>query len=198
MAARTGIQLTKTFTKAILFAIRHHSGQYRKGNRAPYVSHPIAVSTLVLEMGGTEQEAVAAILHDVVEDCDVTLNDLESEFDSEVSVLVGAVTEQLDRDNHSWQERKIDYLEQLDRASDSAWLIAMCDKFHNLSSLVRDIRYRGDKAWIIFNADPKDICWYYQEFLTRLEKKFGKDQARRTALVDEFREMVETIKQAAS
>lgn len=190
MAAKSGISLSPNFEAALQFATAKHEGQYRKGNRAPYISHPLAVAALALECGATETQAVAALLHDVIEDCDVSPEEIAERFGQEVAAIVVACTERLDKDSAPWRVRKQDYLAQLETAPPVVALVVICDKFHNLSSLIHDIRFRGDAAWGIFKASPADIRWYYRELGKIFRKREELLLGRSGALLQEFERLI--------
>lgn len=192
MAAKMGIRLTPKFEAALQFATTSHEGQYRKGNRAPYISHPMTVAAIALECGASEEQAIAALLHDVIEDCDVPAEEIESRFGETVARLVVACTERLDKDMVPWRVRKQDYLDQIATAPSEAVFVMVCDKFHNLTSLVQDIRFRGESAWGIFKAPPEDIRWYYSELVLIFRARTELD-GRIGALIGEFERLVASI-----
>ncbi len=155
---------TGKLADAIKFAIDKHDGQLRKGTSIPYISHPLTVCALVLEAGGTEDEACAAVLHDVVEDRrDLPIEQLiRNQFGEHVANIVMACTEP-DRSDFSWQERKDRYLEHLKVADASARLICAKDKLHNCLSLVGDLRRHGSKVWLRFNTSSERSIWFYRQ-----------------------------------
>lgn len=190
MSVKPGIELSKDYERALLFGLRAHAEQFRKGNRAPYFSHPMSVSSFVMEYGGNEEQAIAALLHDTIEDCEVTAEELRNEFGPKVAQLVEECTEPLsEKSTHTWEERKDAYLEQVRKASDEAILIILCDKYHNLHSLWRDLEYRGEAAWRIFRESPDKLAWYYAE----LEKLFAArecfHQKRASGLVNTYADL---------
>lgn len=193
MAARSGIKLSSKFEEALSFSTQKHEGQYRKGNRAPYISHPMAVASLAMEMGGSEIQAMAALLHDVIEDCEVTEAEIAEKFGAAVAAIVVECTEKLDRERSSWRERKMHYLEQLRRASGDAILVAACDKFHNISSLVMDLQFRGESAWIIFKEPATEVRWYYQQLDLLFQNREIPESSRLCALLREFSSLVRQI-----
>lgn len=167
------LDLTGRFTDAVGYALAAHDGQVRKGTRIPYASHLLAVSALVLEHGGDELQATAAILHDVVEDCGgrPRLDEVRERFGPRVAELVEALSDSLGEDPSTkapWRRRKEDYLEhlgQLARQGHPAALVALCDKLHNARAIVADAsdpEGPGAAVWDRFSADPSGVAWYYR------------------------------------
>ncbi|MBI3541722.1 MAG: HD domain-containing protein [Deltaproteobacteria bacterium] len=160
-----GKRLTKKFDRAVRFAIRAHDGQVRKGNRAPYISHPMAVASIVLEYGGSETQAIAALLHDVVEDCGVSEARLARLFGKPVARIVMECSDfcgPIDEKKPPWRARKEEYLAHLPRSSSEALLVSAADKLHNARATVHDARHYGERIWKNFNAAPEEMLWYYR------------------------------------
>lgn len=160
--------LSPKYERALQFAIRAHAGQYRKASRVPYISHPLAVSSLVLEYGGNETQAIAALLHDVIEDCGVKPTRLKELFGQRVTRIVVECSDFMGPKNApkpAWKLRKQAYLAALRAASAEALLVSIADKIHNARAIERDVRELGPKAWKKFNAPPAEIAWYYRELL---------------------------------
>lgn len=154
--------------EALAFAAERQGRQVRKGTRIPYVSHLLHVAGLVLEHHGRVDEAIAALLHDVVEDADVTCDELRERFGDTVSAIVAACTDSLAetsvRDHSTWLERKTRYLAHLKDAPRAAVLVSACDKRHNLGALVADVRRDGRDSLRRFNAAPAQLVWFYRSF----------------------------------
>jgi len=163
---------------ALAFAIDAHGDQRRKDG-SPYASHLLQVAGLVLEHGGSEAAAVAALLHDVVEDTTVTLDEIGSRFGMEVASIVESCTDAVDlpRGPSTWRARKEAYLAHVPSASTDAALVSACDTLHNLRSR------RGALGG--FNASEKDRQWFYGELVRRLAAR-GDVPA---AIVDELRSL---------
>ena len=158
---------------ALVFALRAHADQMRKGTRVPYVSHLFQVAGLVLEAGGDTDQALAGLLHDSIEDCDeVDAAVLRARFGDEVTRIVEVCTdvEPGDRSDakSDWGVRKTRYLERLEAADERARLVAACDKLHNLRSLVADLRAHGAATLERFTARPEQTRWYYESAHARL------------------------------
>jgi GTP pyrophosphokinase len=154
-------RLTKRFEEALLFASRRHAKQKRKGTAVPYVSHLLAVSALVLENDGSEEEAIAALLHDAVEDRAATLDEIRDRFGTRVANIVWGCSDTDEHPKPPWKARKTAYIEHLKSAGRSQRLISAADKLHNARSILRDYRIEGDRVWGRFNADKTQTLWYY-------------------------------------
>lgn len=144
-----------------------HGGHRRLGTQIPYVAHLMIVAGLVLEDGGDETQAIAALLHDAVEDGGgpAVLDRIGAEFGAEVAAIVRACSDSLDPgDTRSWRERKASYLAHLPDVVDEATLrVALADKVHNARSIVRDYRAEGHALWERFaNKTLDDQLWYYR------------------------------------
>ena len=154
-----------SFIAAFAFAVEAHGDQTRKGSEIPYTSHLSQVAGLVLEFGGDSEQAIAALLHDVVEDCDVELATLRSRFGSAVAEIVEHCTDLVPGDRADrkspWLERKRRYLAQIRGANARSRLVAACDKLHNLRNVVSDLRQHGTSTLDRFTASPAQTHWYY-------------------------------------
>jgi len=157
---------SKQYVKALKYAAKQHRKQARKGSTIPYVSHVMAVSGIVWEAGGTETEAIAALLHDVVEDCDVSLTTLEKKFGADVARIVEACSDYVPAVDGpvkpAWGIRKQVYIDRLASEPKDALLVTAADKIHNGESILHDIDTFGAGVWTRFNASPAEIAWYYE------------------------------------
>ena len=145
------------YAKAVAMAVAAHYGVFRTGTNVPYISHPLAVSAMAMEYGGSEDVAIAAVLHDVVEDAGKAfIVPIREEFGPYVADLVMAVSH-LGRG--TWKEKRIEYLAHLARSSAEVLHIAGSDKLHNARAIVSD----GPGVFAIFNAPREDVIWYYTE-----------------------------------
>lgn len=151
------------FAYALDYATRAHHEQLRKGSDIPYVSHLLAVAALVLEDGGDEDEAIAALLHDVVEDQGGTrrLAEVEREFGPAVAAIVESCSDTLVTPKPPWRERKAVYIAHLEEAGPSAVRVSLADKVHNVRTIVLDYRRLGEALWGRFDPDA-DPVWYYR------------------------------------
>jgi (p)ppGpp synthase/HD superfamily hydrolase len=155
--------LTKRFECALIYATRLHAQQVRKVTGVPYISHLLSVAALVLEDGGTEDEAIAALLHDALEDQNhpTLRQDIKQLFGDEVLTIVEGCTESDTIPKPPWRDRKLWYLEHLRGASVSVRRIALADKLHNARSLLADWRRLGDGIWHEFKQGKAGTLWFY-------------------------------------
>lgn len=159
------MNLTDRFADALGFAERLHRNQTRKGNKIPYIAHLLAVAATVLEWGGDEDTAIAALLHDAVEDQGglATADLIRERFGDLVVQLVLACTDSVSDDPTQklpWEARKQAYLNKLVTAGRDVALITAADKLHNLTAMVRDVKAYGPNTLARF-AVPGRITWYY-------------------------------------
>ena len=162
--------LTERFDRAMARAAELHRGQMRKASNVPYISHPMAVAALVLEHMGTEAQAIAALLHDVLEDTPSTEAELRTEFGGDVADIVVACSDTMDHDAKApWRQRKEGYLAHLADAPDDALLVVVADKLHNARSIATDLERIGPALWDRFTtADPADQEWYFRSVAAQL------------------------------
>ena len=164
-------RLTDRYTQALAYAAEIHADQTRKGpGQTPYISHLLAASSLVLEAGGDEDEAIAGLLHDAAEDQggEARLADIEKRFGLRVAGIVRECSDSLSDDpgeKEDWLVRKQRYIEHLTTATPSALLVTAADKTHNARSLVSDIRLFGVDYLEPFTATPEQTIWYYSQVL---------------------------------
>jgi (p)ppGpp synthase/HD superfamily hydrolase len=156
--------LTARFLRALEFAFELHKDQYRKGTDTPYFSHLLAVTSVVCEDGGDEDQAIAAILHDAVEDHGgyQTLFEIKQEFGERVADIVATCSDSFVLPKPSWEKRKKDYLFHLPTASPEARRVSLADKLHNARSILRDLECMGDSIWERFNGGKEGTLWYYK------------------------------------
>jgi hypothetical protein len=154
------------FDDAVALATDLHRHQLRKGTDIPYVSHLLGVCSLVLAAGGSEDEAVAAVLHDAVEDQggEKTLRIIRERFGHDVAAIVEACSDTTEDRKPPAMERKLSYLAELDQdsTSRSVLLVSAADKLHNLRSIVLDHQAVGDDLWGRFHLSPAEQLWYYR------------------------------------
>jgi (p)ppGpp synthase/HD superfamily hydrolase len=162
--------LTDRFDRALHLATGHHRAQLRKGTEIPYVSHLLAVTALVLEMGGSEDEAIAALLHDAVEDQGgpTRLEDIRGRFGERVAQIVEGCSDSIREEGEpkaDWWERKcahLDHLAHVDGDLAAPLLrVSMADKLSNLRATVRDAGLDGDGFWKVFKHGAASQLWYY-------------------------------------
>jgi (p)ppGpp synthase/HD superfamily hydrolase len=184
--------LTDRFLAAVAFAVEAHGAQRRKGTEIPYVAHLLVATGLVLEDGGDEDEAIAAMLHDAVEDAGGApmLADIRERFGARVADIVEACSDTLTPEHKEpWRERKEHYLTHLRQVDDDGVLrVSLADKVHNARSLVRDYRVEGARLWQRFaTRSAADQLWYYESLVDFF-------QARRPGpLTDDLRLAVDEL-----
>jgi (p)ppGpp synthase/HD superfamily hydrolase len=166
--------LTDRFAEALGFAEKIHREQRRKGNDIPYVAHLMAVTATVLEWGGDEDTAIAALLHDAVEDQggEPIAEEIRRRFGNRVAGLVLHCTDSLASDPATklpWEDRKTGYLARLATAGSEAALITAADKIHNLTATIRDVRANGPATLARFER-PDRLVWYYSSVADALER----------------------------
>jgi (p)ppGpp synthase/HD superfamily hydrolase len=144
---------------AIEFAAKARSSQFRKGTDIPYISHPYGVGLILQQAGCGEEEIIAGILHDTIEDTAVTEEDIQSVFGASVLLIVKGCSEP--NKEASWEERKEHTLEYLKQAHLSVRQVSCADKLHNLRSIKRDLADRGESAWGKFKRGRDAQKWYY-------------------------------------
>ncbi|UYV35950.1 HD domain-containing protein [Rhodobacteraceae bacterium D3-12] len=188
--------LTDRFDDALSYAARLHRDQTRKGSGVPYVSHLIAVASLVLEYGGDEDQAIGGLLHDAVEDQGgaAALAEITSRFGPRVAAIVTACSDS-DGDNKApWEERKNAYLAGIAKKSDDAVLVTTCDKLHNATSIVEDLRRVGPTVFERFTARRDGTLWYYRELARALAQRApGPLTERLSRRVDELHTLAESM-----
>jgi (p)ppGpp synthase/HD superfamily hydrolase len=161
--------LSQRFDQALAWASELHRDQKRKGGRVPYIAHLLAVAALVLEAGGDEDEAIAALLHDAVEDQGgaPTRAAIEERFGPRVAAIVDGCTDTDETPKPPWKARKVAYLEALAQADDSVRLVVGADKLHNATCTLHDLRREGPAVWDRFRGRDNAI-WYYRSVLETL------------------------------
>lgn len=184
-------------TQALLFATTHHQHQHRKGTRIPYMAHLLNVCKIVAENNCSDDVLAAALLHDVVEDTDVTIQELETTFGQNIADIVRGATEldKLEKKNSekesSWIERKehtIHFLSQ--EATIEQLLVSGADKLDNLRSIVYDYSKIGNTIWTRFNATKEQQTWYYSSIANIMV-----DKGKQNNVLAEFgNEMLELCK----
>jgi len=174
----------------LLFAARKHAGQVRKGTPAPYISHLMGVASLVLEAGGDEDLAIAALLHDVVEDCGGApmLKEVRQRFGRRVAHVVEGCTQEVDL---PWRERRESYIKHLRNADADVRLVSAADKLHNARHILADYHEVGEAIWDRFNGKRAGTLWYYQALL----KEFRRREPNR--VMNELERVVAELKAAA-
>ncbi|OQY35577.1 MAG: phosphohydrolase [Anaerolineaceae bacterium 4572_5.1] len=181
--------LTTRFEEALTYAFQLHNGQIRKISGVPYITHLLSVAALVLEAGGDEDETIAALLHDAVEDQGghQTLSEVQRRFGKRVAEIVDGCTDAYVFPKPPWKDRKVAYLEHLREATSSVRLVSLADKLHNARCLYQSLQIKGEGIWEVFNGGKDGTLWYYRT-LVEIFQETGTD-----AMTLEFVEMVRKI-----
>ncbi len=165
------------FEDALLLAHRLHANQTRKGTTIPYIGHLLAVTAIVIENDGSEDEVIAALLHDAVEDQGgaKTREEIRRRFGENVAVIVDGLTDTDQTPKPPWRARKEAYIAHLNEASDSVLLVSLADKIHNASAIVRDLRHEGESVWSRFTGGRDGTLWYYRALINafRVQGQFS-------------------------
>jgi (p)ppGpp synthase/HD superfamily hydrolase len=160
------MQLSK-LASALDLAIQAHQGQVRKSTTIPYISHPMAVASIALEFGATEDQAIAALLHDAIEDGGIQYaNIIKAQFGHHVHNLVQGCTDgtpDASGKKAPWLERKTAYLQHLEASSDEVLLVSCSDKLHNARAIVSDLINEGPSVFDRFSSTTEQTLWYYRQ-----------------------------------
>ena len=150
--------------RAFVFAAEKHKGQTRKASSIPYIAHLMGVASLVLEAGGDEDLAIAALLHDVVEDCGGVpmLKEVRRRFGARVAKVVDGCTDAYTDPKPPWRERKEKYIARLRNEDQETRLVSAADKLNNVRSILSDYRAVGESIWSRFNGGREGTLWYYR------------------------------------
>lgn len=189
------VQLTSRFEEALGYAVRLHGIQTRKGSGVPYVGHLFGTAEIVLHYGGTEIQAIAALLHDAAEDQggQPRLADIRARFGFEVAAIVDACTDTYEYPKPDWRIRKERYIASLSKKTPEVLLVSVADKLDNARAIVMDLRMASsrDEFWNRFNGGKEGTLWYYEELVNAFRKRnIG-------PVVDELAEAVCRMKELA-
>jgi (p)ppGpp synthase/HD superfamily hydrolase len=181
------------YDAALALAARSHREQVRKGTDLPYISHVVHVSVILIHHGFGEDLAVAGLLHDVVEDCDVPIEQLAADFGPEVARLVKAVSETkaLDGSELPWEQRKAEKLARLRAGDADVAALKAADAIHNARSIAADLQSTGQSVWDRFKRGPGETIGYYQAILEAVRAKLGEH-----AIVAELADAVAALENA--
>jgi (p)ppGpp synthase/HD superfamily hydrolase len=190
-----GMNLSGNFEKALVYATYVHGGQLRKKTKIPYVAHLLGVTAIALEHGATEEEAIAALLHDATEDAGGAsrLRDIESRFGKTVAGIVAGCTDTDQVPKPPWLRRKTAYVAHVRHAPIPVKLVSAADKLHNARAILADYRDEGDNLWGRFNGGKDGTLWYYRA----LVKAFGRGK-RTQPLVQELDRVVSELEAIAN
>jgi len=167
-------KLSGQFSKALVYAELKHHTQVRKGGDIPYVGHLLTVAGLVINDGGSEAQAIAALLHDAVEDAGgpAKLEEIKKNFGDDVARIVDECSDTDEEPKPPWLERKRNYINHLADVGEDTLLVSVADKLDNARSMLRDYHEHGPKLWERFNRkNPQDHLWYYGGLLGAYRKR---------------------------
>jgi (p)ppGpp synthase/HD superfamily hydrolase len=186
-------RLTPRFEEALVYATRLHARQKRKGTEIPYVTHLMSVAALVLEDGGGEDEAIAALLHDAVEDQGgkATREEIRRRFGDRVAHIVDGCTDADGIPKPPWQERKERYIEHVRHAPPEVRRVSVADKLHNARTILADFRQDGGTVWARFSGGKEGTLWYYRT-LAQVFREAGSG-----FMVEELNRVVSELEQLA-
>jgi len=187
-------ELTTRFTRAVAYAARLHAQQKRKGTERPYIAHLLGVASIVLAHGGDEDTAIAALLHDAVEDQggQPRLAEIRRKFGVRVARIVDGCTDAYTDPKPPWRPRKERYIAHLAEAPAQERLVSAADKLHNAREILADYRRIGDALWSRFQGGKEGTLWYYRALLEALR------QAGTSPLVEELERVVTELERLAA
>lgn len=167
--------LSDRFFTAVHYAADAHKDQLRKGTSIPYFGHLLGVASIVIDAGGDEDEAIAALLHDAAEDAGgrERLDDIRTKFGDRVARIVESCTDAWESPKPPWMERKRAYLEHVRHLAPDELRVSAADKVHNAYAILRDVRIHGDTVWNRFNAPAADVLWYYEALVKAYREAGG-------------------------
>jgi (p)ppGpp synthase/HD superfamily hydrolase len=191
---------SNTFGNALAFAAKLHGKQTRKGSDTPYISHLLAVTAITLDHGATENEAIAAVLHDAVEDQggQATLEEIRRRFGDQVASIVAACSDTDESPKPPWRERKEAYVARLRTEPYSVRLVVAADKLHNVRDVLRSYRIHGDDLWSHFKGGRDGTIWYYGAVVDALNQAATSDEKQLNALIQEISDSLSMLKQAVA
>jgi len=197
----TAQRLGFRFETALLYATRLHAGQARKGSHTPYIGHLLGVASQVIEMGGDEDQAITALLHDAIEDQggEPTGAAIQVLFGDRVVDIVRQCSdddpESAERIAANWRPRKERYLQHVQEAPREVLMVSLADKLYNARSILLDLRQLGNDLWERFNVGKADQLWYYHGLVTAFSDALRGDSL--ILIVDEFERVVKEIERIA-
>ncbi|MEQ8383874.1 MAG: HD domain-containing protein [Coleofasciculus sp. A1-SPW-01] len=183
------MKLSQRFTDALTFATELHANQTRKGNGVPYIAHLLAVSSIALEYGANEEEAIAALLHDAIEDQGgaATREEIRCRFGDTITEIVDGCTDADTTPKPPWRQRKEAYIAHIPTASASVRLVSAADKLHNAWSILKDYRILGDNLWQRFHGGKDGTLWYYRALIDAFRTQES------TPIIDELDRVVSEL-----
>ena len=182
------------FERALIYAHKLHKDQVRKGTDIPYISHLLAVTSIVIEAGGDEDETIAALLHDGPEDQGgkETLNGIRRQFGDRVANIVAECSDTFEYPKPPWKDRKEKYILRLRTSSKSALKVSFADKLHNMRSILFDYKIVGEKLWPRFTGGKEGTLWYYQTLVDTYRETSAPDNLV-NEISNEFNELISLL-----
>lgn len=189
------MKLSRQFEKALVYATRAHGDQTRKKTGIPYIAHILGVSAIAMEYGANETEAIAALLHDAVEDCggERRLRDIEKKFGKAVAKIVDGCTDTYETPKPPWRERKEAYLAHLKNSNSATRLVSASDKLHNTRAILAELRRHGLEVFGRFSGKKDGTLWYYRALVTAF-----REHGDHADLVDELDRVVTQIEKLSA
>ncbi len=183
--------------EALELAAQAHDGQFRKGTETPYISHPYAVGLILMGEGCSEDVVIAGILHDTVEDTDITLECIRNTFGELIAEIVDACSE---NKSLKWRERKTELIETLKTASTEICLVTCADKLHNLRTVISEYDVIGDIVWERFHGRLEAQSWYYRSIMESLRLHINRKETekREKATMEQFNTIFLQLQQAVN
>ncbi len=188
--------VTRRFIEALGYAARLHARQLRKRTERPYIGHLLSVTSIVIEYGGDEEMAIAALLHDAVEDQGglPRLREIRRKFGARVARIVDGCTDAYTEPKPPWRERKLAYIQRVAEEPDDVRLVSAADKLSNVRETLHDLRVHGDSVFEKFQGKKEGTLWYYRALLD----VFRKASSNPNPLVDELDRAVTELESAAN
>ncbi|ERT05762.1 HD domain protein [Lyngbya aestuarii BL J] len=186
--------LSSHFREALVYACELHAEQVRKGSGVPYVAHLLGVASIALEYGAKEDEAIAALLHDAIEDQGgvSTKQEIQRRFGETVATIVDGCSDTDQIPKPPWRERKQAYIDHIPNAEASVRLVSAADKLYNARSIVQDYRQVGEAIWERFTGGASGTLWYYRAIVDAFKR------VEITPLVEELDRVVSQLEQLVS
>jgi GTP pyrophosphokinase len=186
--------LSERFSAALTYATELHAKQVRKGSGVPYIAHLLGVASIALEYGATEDEAIAALLHDAIEDQGgaTTREQIRHRFGDNVTAIVDGCTDADSTPKPPWRQRKEAYIAHIPSASPSVLLVSAADKLYNAQSILKDYRLVGESLWERFRGGRVGTLWYYRALVDAF------NQTGVHPLVEELERVVSEIEHLAT
>jgi (p)ppGpp synthase/HD superfamily hydrolase len=189
------MKLSRQFEKALVYATRAHRDQTRKKTGIPYIAHILGVTAIAMEYGANDTEAIAALLHDTVEDSGGArrLRDIERKFGKTVTKIVDGCTDTYETPKPPWRERKEAYLAHLKDSNSATRLVSASDKLHNTRAILAELRRHGLEVFGRFSGKKDGTLWYYRALVTAF-----REHGDHTDLVDELDRVVTQIEKLSA